>query len=595
MKGPFFAFFIFSSVCFLFIITITSCNTIKQSSYAKDNIIKTQFFIHYFNNKAKLSIRFFGGHRPINPPLINYKKHTPQVLKKFLKKDFRHAAKYRMLFYSYSPGKVFGFYYIGLLHKHLSIDSSYKKKTSINNSTFFEKTGVEKIDSFLLKKYIVPLREKDLIFYCFKKILYSFKGDSSVLESDTHHELMTLKSLSNYIPYNKTNKDFLDSITLAADLSGYGAPLNALIKLKRENKDKLYSDILNQYLFSAYAAFDEVDSVKQLLYEQHTFKGNNIKKRSTDSISVDNHFAIPKILKEADSQKVIMINESHYDWRHRYFVTLLLDSLYKKGFKYLCMEALDNEDSINKRKFPTSDDGYYIKEPFMANLARLALKIGYKLIAYEDTTGNLEENLFNSEVDKREFYQASNLYSQYKKDTAAKWLVYAGYSHINKLNFSESEPSSMAKYFYQFSHLNPYSINQTTYCDIFSSKVAFDSFSNRENYYYLRNDQINDSILLKQSDLYIINNIHTISYENLDTSKGLQQYHIHYDRKKNDSTKYFIEVFVQKEYFKNQKAVPVYIKRSSENHFDKNLWLPKNDYYLIITDKYDRIIYRRDL
>lgn len=82
-------------------------------------------------------------------------------------------------------------------------------------------------------------------------------------------------------------------------------------------------------------------------------------------------------------------------------------------------------------------------------------------------------------------------------------LVYAGYSHINKLKFSESEPSSMAKYFYQFSHVNPYSINQTTYCDIFSSKVAFHSFSNRENYYYLRNDQINDSVLLKQSELYI--------------------------------------------------------------------------------------------
>jgi hypothetical protein len=583
------------SYFFLLIIIFTSCNTIKQSSYAKDNVIKTQFFLHYFNNKARLSIRFFGGHRPINPPLINYKKRTAEVLKKFLKEDFRRFGKYQMLFYSYSPGKVFGFYYIGLLHKHFEIDSSYKKKTSINNSTFFEKTGVEKIDSFLLKKYIIPLGKKDLIFYCFKKTLYSFKGDSSVLESDTHHELMTLKSLSNYVPYNKITKDFLDSITLAADLPGYGAPLNALIKLKSENKEKLYSDILNQYLFSAYGAFDQVDIIKQLLYEQHTFKGNNIKNRPTDSTAVDNQLAIPKILKEADSQKIIMINESHYDWRHRYFITLLLDSLYKKGFKYLCMEALDNEDNINKRKFPTSDDGYYFKEPFMANLARIALKIGYKLIAYEDTSGNLEKDLFNSEVDKREFYQASNLYSHYKKDTAAKWLVQAGYSHINKLKFSESEPSSMAKYFYQFSHVNPYSINQSTYCDIFSSTVAFYSSNNSENYYYLPDDQIKDSILLKQSDLYIINNVHTIPYERLDTSKDFRQYHIHYDRKENDCTKYFVKVFLQVEYFKNRSAVPVYVKRVSEDNFDKKIWLPENNYYLIVTDKNDRIIYRSDL
>lgn len=584
-----------SKLILLLLITSSSCNTIRQSSYAKENLIKIQFFRHYFNDKIKLSIRFFGGHIPINPPLVNYKKRTPQALKKFLKKDFRRSGKYQLLFYSYSPGKVFGFYYIGLLHKHLAIDSSYKKKTSINNSTFFEKTGVKKIDSFLLKKYIIPLDKKDLEFYCFKKILYSFKADSSVLETDTHHEFMSLRSLSNYIPNNERNKNFLDSITLVADLPGYGAPLNALIQLKSENKNKLYSDIINQYLFSAYAAFDKVDSIKQLLYEQHTFKGNDIKNRSTDSISVDNQLAIPKILKEADSQKVIMINESHYDWRHRYFITLLLDSLYKKGFKYLCMEALDNEDSINKRKFPTSDDGYYFKEPFMANLARIALKIGYKLIAYEDTTGNLEENLFNSEVDKREFYQASNLYSHYKKDTAAKWLVYAGYSHINKLKFSESEPSSMAKYFYQFSHVNPYSINQTTYCDIFSSKVAFDSSGTTENYYYLRNDQINDSILLKQSDLYIINNVHSIPYENLDTTKDSRQYHIHYIRGANNSYEYFIEVFLQKEYSHNHNPVPVYIKRISENNFDKNIWLPKDNYYLIITDKKDKVIYRSKL
>ena len=499
-----------------------------------------------------------------------------------------------MLFYSYSPGKVFGFYYIGFLHKHLAIDTSYKKETSINNSTFFEKTGIEKIDSFLLKRYIIPLGEKDFIFYCFKKILYGYKADSYTLQVDTHDELMTLKTLSNYIPYNEKTKDFSDTISLAADLPGYGEPLTALLKLKSENKDKTYNSFLNQYLFFAYAAFDEVDSIKQLLYEQHTFNGNNIKNRSSDSDKVNNQLAIPKILKEAGSQKVIMINESHYDWRHRYFVTLLLDSLFKKGFKYLCMEALNNEDSINKRKFATSDDGFYFKEPFMANLARTALKIGYKLIEYEDTTGNLEEKLFNSPVDKREYYQALNLYEHYQKDTAAKWLVYAGYSHINKLMFSETEPSTMAKYFYQFSHVNPYSINQTTYCDIFSNKVAFDSSGNRENYYYLRKNQIDDSTLLKQSDLYIINNIHTIPYEIPDTAKSGTEYHIHYDKEKRE-VEYFIKVFLKEEYFQTHHAIPIYIKRTSKNVFDKNIWLPRNSYYLIVTDENDKILFKSDL
>jgi hypothetical protein len=579
----------------LIIITLTSCNVIRQSSFSKKNLIKRTFYSHYFNPQLKLYVRFYGGHDPVDPPLLNYHNHTPKKIKIFLRNELKQERKYKILFYSYSKGKAFGFYYIGLLHKHSPVRGSYKKTKSISNSVFFEKEGVEKTDSFLLKKYIIPLGKKDFIFYCFKKILFGQKQDSSILQNDTYNELMTLKTLSNFKPFNKATKYFADSVMIASRLPGYGTPLHELQKLKSKNKITGNQGILNQLLYTAYSFFDEVDTIRQLMYEQHTFPGNSIKNRSTDSIGVDNQLAIPNILKEADSQKVIMINESHYDWRHRYFITVLLDSLYKKGFKYLCMETLDNEDSINKRKFSTSEDGYYFKEPFMANLARTALNFGYKLIAYEDTTSDPDENLFNSPVDKREYYQALNLYNQYKKDTAAKWLVYAGYSHINKLKFSESEPSSMAKYFYQFSHVNPYSINQTTYCDIFSSKVAFDSSNNDENYYYLRDDQINDSVLLKQSDLYIINNVHTIPYENLDTTKDFRQYHIHYARKENDSTRYFVEVFLQKEYSKNHSAVPVYVKRVSEDNFDKKIWLPKNNYYLIITDKNDRTIYRSDL
>ncbi len=572
------------------LVSVVSCNSIRQSSLAKKNIIKTEFYNHYFNGSLKLSIRFFGGHRPVNPPLGNYKKHTPKVLKTYLRKELRHSSKYKMLFYSYSPGKVFGFYYIGLLHNHFQNDTCYKKEKSINNSIFFERNETEKIDNFLLKKYIIPLGKKDIIFYCFKKILFNYHTDSATLKNDTYAELMTLKTLSNFKPFDESTKYFSDSVNIAANLPGYATPLNALLKLQNENRDKADINLLNQYLFSEYAALDEIDTIRQLLYEQHTFKGNSIQNRSSDTLRVNNQFALPEILKEAERQKVMMINESHYDWRHRYFVTLLLDSLYKKGYKYLCMEALINPNEINNRKFPATDDGFYIKEPFMANLARTALKIGYKLIAYEDSTTNLEENLFHSPVDKREYYQALNLYNQYEKDTTSKWLVYAGYSHINKYRFGPQEESTMAKYFHEFSKVNPYSINQTQYCDIFSNKVAVDSSGKGKNYYYLRKDQINDSVLLKQSDLYIINNIHTIPY----AARGVRKYHIHYDNTKGEDSEYFIEIFLKEEYFQNHHAIPIYIKRVSRVIFDKNVWLPENNYYLIVTDENDKIIYQSD-
>jgi hypothetical protein len=214
--------------------------------------------------------------------LKNYKKHTPKTIKAYLKKELKHTRKDKMLFYSYSPWKAFGFYYVGLLHKHSAIDTSYNKTISANNSTFFERKGVKKIDSFLLKEYMIPLEQENLTLYCFKKILKSPERDSFTLQENTYRELMTLKTGSNFIPYNKTTKDLADSVNIASFLPGYGAPLNKLIKLKNENKDTTYIGLLNQYLFFAYAAIDELDTIRQLLYEQRTFKGNNIKNRSSD-------------------------------------------------------------------------------------------------------------------------------------------------------------------------------------------------------------------------------------------------------------------------------------------------------------------------
>jgi hypothetical protein len=580
---------------FSILVLITSCNTTRQSPYSKENLTKQGFYTHYFNDSLKLYIRFLGGHQIANPPLANYNKHTPKTIKTFLKRELKHTRKDKILFYSFSPWKEFGFFYIGFLHENSSDRDSFQKMESINHSVFFEKNGVEKIDTFLLKRYIIPLGQKELSFFLFKKMLYSQGTDSYTLQEDTHSELMSLKTLSDFKPYNKTTKDFSDSISQASRLPGYSSSLNALLELKNKNNDEAYIDLLNQTLFWAYAVFDNVDTIKQLLYERHFFKENNIKRPSPDTIVVNNQFAIRKILEEAGRQKVVMINESHYDWRHRYFVTLLLDSLFKKGYRYLCMEVLSNEDDINKRKFPTSEDGFYIKEPFMANLARTALNIGYQLIAYEDTTDRVDENLFNSPIDKREYNQALNLYRHYKKDTAAKWLVYAGYSHINKLQFSTTESSTMAKYFSELSHVNPYSINQSTYCDIYSTKVPIDSSGSDENYYYLRNSQVADSILLKQSDLYIINNIDTIPYEKMNPGNGYKPYQLHYEVGKNFDDGYAVQVFLKKEYAQNHHAIPVYIKRSFENIFNKTIWLPGDEYHLVVTNDNDKILYESDL
>lgn len=579
---------------FVFIVFTSSCNSIRQSAYSEKNVVRDAFFINLFNDSLKVSMQLFGGKQIQNAPLNNYKKFTPKGIKKYFKKELKPIKKLKIWFYAYSLGDYFGYYYVGFIGENDRNLNTYKKFKSEGNSVFYEENGIQRLDSFLLKKYIIPLEDKSILFYCFKKTFSDQITDSIILQNNSWNELMTLRSLSNYIPFSQGKKDFLDTVQQASYQPGYAKPLNALLSLKKTNSEKFKQGILSQFLYTAYSFFDEIAIIRQLLFEQHTFDGNNILNRTSDTIAINGQLAIPKILMKADKQKILMFNESHYDWRHRYFVTLMLDSLYKKGYKYLCLETLQRPDSINKRGFPVLGDGYYVKEPFMGNLARSALNIGFKLIAYEDTTDIMRVNLFNSLIDKREYTQALNLYRQYKKDTAAKWIVLAGYSHINKESFNASEKSTMAKYFYELSGIEPFSINQSLYSDISNTKLAWDSSGTLDNYYYLRDDQVNDSILLKQSDLFIINNIKYIPFEKNNPLYGWKEHNIRYESGIQDK-EYAIKVYLKNEYLQSQDPVPIYIDRTSIILYQKKIWLPAGKYYLIVTDKNDQLLLQSDL
>ena len=48
------------------------------------------------------------------------------------------------------------------------------------------------------------------------------------------------------------------------------------------------------------------------------------------------------VLKKAKYSNIIIINENHHIPRNKAFVTSLLDSLAKLGFKYLALESITN-------------------------------------------------------------------------------------------------------------------------------------------------------------------------------------------------------------------------------------------------------------
>ena len=127
----------------------------------------------------------------------------------------------------------------------------------------------------------------------------------------------------------------------------------------------------------------------------------------------------------ARNYQVIMINESRNKPLHRAFMLSLLDDLYKKGFRYLAMEMLNNGSNHSLDKL-TSLTGYYSSEPVAGELIRTALDMGYTLVSYEDTAA------YTHTPTQRDSIQALNIYKTIRNDSSAKIIVYAGYGHVLK-------------------------------------------------------------------------------------------------------------------------------------------------------------------
>jgi hypothetical protein len=163
------------------------------------------------------------------------------------------------------------------------------------------------------------------------------------------------------------------------------------------------------------------------------------------------------VLREAaKTHNVLMISEAHHVPETRALGRELLPMLRALGFEYFAMETLkypvpDRVDRVAISTSPGAAAGYYFMEPQSAGLARDALKLGFKLVAYEDeTTGGGD----------REEIQARNLYDRILKDKpAAKVVVWAGFGHVYKRT-SKSMGKAMAGWIWELTGHEPFSLFQ---------------------------------------------------------------------------------------------------------------------------------------
>jgi hypothetical protein len=159
----------------------------------------------------------------------------------------------------------------------------------------------------------------------------------------------------------------------------------------------------------------------------------------------------------APNYSVIMLNEAYNKPLHRAFAYSLLDDLYKRGFRYLAMEMLNPMPDQELAKL-TYKTGHFAAEPVAGELIRLALELGYKLVAYEDPLGNQHTPT------ERDSIEALNIAAVLKQDPQAKIFVYAGYGHIaEKSTTPDFIPMGMA--FKKMTGIDPLTIDQTDMCE----------------------------------------------------------------------------------------------------------------------------------
>src|SRR5690606_17878963 len=161
------------------------------------------------------------------------------------------------------------------------------------------------------------------------------------------------------------------------------------------------------------------------------------------------------IIEQSKNSQIVIINEAHHIPKHRTFTKSLLKDLYDNGYRYLGLEALF-DSTINERKFPIIESGYYTKEPEFGNLISEALKIGFTLFKYEASEGKNGK--------EREIEQAQNIQNFIESVPAGKVLIHCGYAHA----FENDYPAwgkAMAGRLKENMNIDPLTIDQTMFLE----------------------------------------------------------------------------------------------------------------------------------
>ena len=218
------------------------------------------------------------------------------------------------------------------------------------------------------------------------------------------------------------------------------------------NHDPAFHVIFGQYL-SWYQTFigDYPDAAASFSIKQAALPDDRPSPLTGNFTAEPALKAIPEL---ASHYQAVFFNEAHNVPLTRTLTVQLLGKLRAEGFDYFASETLYQTDTgLQSRGYPVKGSGFYTEEPIYAEMVRTALKLGFKVIAYEATS--------DATGDAREAEQARNIYRQvFKRDPKAKLVVNAGYAHIQESGVYLGG-KSMAEHLHRLSGIDPLTVEQT--------------------------------------------------------------------------------------------------------------------------------------
>lgn len=174
--------------------------------------------------------------------------------------------------------------------------------------------------------------------------------------------------------------------------------------------------------------------------------------------------ALPAIVSASRDARVVMINEAHHLSLTRAFAHHVMQELRAIGFTHFAAETFCNGcETLTMDGVPTTDTGYYTRDPVYGDLVREAVALGYELVPYEQTPGQAPAfpQAGNIQVALREEAQAQNLKAFLDANPQARLLVLVGFNHHNETAMGDGgEFRLMGARFKRMTGIDPLTIDQ---------------------------------------------------------------------------------------------------------------------------------------